>query len=172
MTDTNTQTQPQKSVMDCVKEYIAAHNEFTINDIAAAYPDRPKNQLSTALWKLRMKGKVARSADGKYSVLTGVNAPQPKAKVKAKRKVKTKAKTPRGPHTSSKQKTIDDLKARLEHANQEILHWNGMYTKTVGAYQAAAGANEQLAEALSIIRYLENKLYVIIQQAGQNGSNT
>jgi methyl-accepting chemotaxis protein len=68
-----------KTVMDCVKEYASVHKEFTVTNVCEAYPDRPKNQIATALWKLRNAGVVTKSLDGVYTVvLTGVNAPAPK----------------------------------------------------------------------------------------------
>lgn len=154
MTDTNTQTQPQKSVMDCVKEFIAANPDkpFTMDDLSKAYPNKPKPQLANAVWVLRMKGKLTRATDGTLSVLTGVNAIKPEVKTKTKRKTKRKI------------KVVKPTAPRPQPANNSVseAEYNRLMEKWVNLRQ-------QHEDALAIIRYLENKLYVALQLAAQNG---
>ena len=128
-------TRPDKSVMDCVKEFIAAgFTTFVVDDVCKLYPERPKSQIATALWKLRNAGTVSKDdVTGVYTVLTGVNAPAPKAEPKA---------------------------AAFETVSKE------RYDKLVERWTTLYGEHE---DALAIIRYLENKLYVALQQVAKHG---
>lgn len=160
MTDTN------KSVMDCAKEFVATNPTFTAEAVRAAYPNIPANQLATALWKLRNKGVVSKDdATGVYTVLTGVNAlpteAKPEVKTKVTRKNKPRAKAAVTP-------TADDKLAKKLHvAERDAKYWqerSAMHMHTITAL------HQQHEDALAIIRYLENKLYVALQLAAKNGN--
>lgn len=162
MSKTKVNTRPAKSVMDCVKEFIAAgFDTFTITDVCNLYTGVPKNQIATALWKLRTKGVLSKDDNtGKYTVLTGVNAPAP-AEVKPKAKAKPKA--------VAKPAAEDKLAKRLHVAERDAKYWAERANDINNAYQKLRLGHE---DALAIIRYLENKLYVALQMVAKNGSNS
>jgi len=142
---TRKSTRPGKSVMDCVKEFIAGTNTpFTLSEVCNAYTDVPKPQLATALWKLHKAGVVHKDdRTGVFTVLTGVNAPAPKPKAK--------------PKTKAKAKVVSPKEDGVSYAK---------YVELVGRWQDLYQKHE---DALAIIRYLENKLYVALQQVVKNG---
>jgi hypothetical protein len=153
---------PAKSVMDCVKEFASAHKTFTVNQVYEAYTDKPTNQIQTALWKMRNAGILGRTADGKgYTVLTDVNKP-----------VEPKISKFRKPRVAKNVQTIESLRKQLEDASKEILHWNRVATTMTDKAHLAEKLNIQLEDALAIIRYLENKLYVALQMVAKNGGNS
>lgn len=147
---TRKSTRPGKSVMDCVKEFIAGTNTpFTLSEVCNAYTDVPKPQLATALWKLRGAGVVHKDDQtGVFTVLTGVNAPAPKPKAKPKAKAKAK------PTSPNEETTKLEAYYRDQHRR---------------AGEALSNLRQQHEDALAIIRYLENKLYVALQQVVKNG---
>lgn len=153
-----------KSVMECVKEFIAANPKFTVKQLREAYPDKGQNQLNTALWKLtHMYKKLRMLGRGEYE-LTDVNNSQPvtKAKPKAKRKYVRRDTT-----------TIKQLQDKLHEANQEIVQWSKQAQNAALLAGKLQRVQHDLDEALVLIRYLENKLFIAIQfDAKNNGSNT
>jgi putative protein kinase ArgK-like GTPase of G3E family len=152
------------SVMQRVKEFATANKTFTLAEVCKAHPGAPKNQLSTALWKLRKAGAVAKDDAGVYTVLTDVNKPvEVKAKAKAKPKKRRIAKNVQ---------TIEDMRQQLSNAAKEILHWNKVAKDMTEKAYLADKLNTQLEDALAIIRYLESKLYVALQMVAKNGSNS
>jgi hypothetical protein len=158
------------TVMQRVKEFATATNTFTLADVCKAHPGVPKGQLSTALWKARKAGFVAKDDAGVYTVLTDVNKPvEVKATVKAKAKAKAKTSKPRPP---SAKVTIERLEIRINEAMREIMHWNKVAKDMTEKAYLADKLNTQLEDALAIIRYLENKLYVALQMVAKNGSNS
>lgn len=143
-----------KSVMKCVKEFMASNPQFTSEQVRQAYPDKDKNQISTALWKLNVAKLLSKSEDGTYTVLlTDVNKstePQRKRKVKAKRRMQTATMTDRA--------TVAERDNRFLKGNiQELNH---QLTKL----------NIQYEDSLTIIRYLEDKLFKAIQFDARNGN--
>ena len=159
-----------KSVMDCVKEFIAATAPapFTFDEVRKTYSDRPKTQLATALWKLRKQGVVSKDdATGVFTVLTGVNAlpTETKPEVKAKPKAKPRAK----PKAVAKPTTEDALAKKLHVAERDAKYWAERANDINNSYQKLRLDHE---DALAIIRYLENKLYVALQLVAKNGGNS
>ena len=159
-------TRPEKSVMDCVKEFIAAGNTtFTLKDLMGAYTDKPKNQLATALWKLRSNGTVTKHEDGRFTVLTGVNAPAPEQKPSHSEAVK-----------GGMAKAIRKLNSEVADYKKTLDRADRVYEELSTRYQVLQSTHTSLQQhhegALAIIRYLENKLYVVIKQANKNGSNS
>lgn len=164
------------SVMQRVKEFATANKTFTLADVCKAHPGAPKNQLSTALWKLRKAGAVAKDEAGVYTVLTDVNKPvEVKAMGKPKAKAKAKAKTSK-PRPPSAKVTIERLEIRINEAMHEILQWSGKAKDAQERLLATDSALNTLRQnhedALAIIRYLENKLYVALQMVAKHGSNS
>lgn len=149
-------TETTKSVMDYVKDFAAANPTFTAEAIRAAYPDKPANQLATALWKLRNKGVISKDdATGVYTVLTGVNAlptetkPEVKAKVTRKNKPRAKTKPTGKPSTQ----TI------MERLNRDVIEWEHNWK---AARESSLHFERLYYDALAVIKYLEAK----------NGSNS
>ena len=160
------------SVMQRVKEFATANKTFTLADVCKAHPGAPKNQLSTALWKLRKAGAVAKDEAGVYTLLTDVNKPvEVKATGKPKAKAKAKAKTSK-PRPPSAKVTIERLEIRINEAMREIMHWNKVAKDMTEKAYLADKLNTQLEDAMAIIRYLESKLYVALQMVAKNGSNS
>lgn len=154
-----------KSVMQCVKEFIAQNTEFTTKQLREAYPNIDPNQLSTAVWKLTAQQKMLRKiGEGQYAtVLTDVNKseqPAEKAKPVAKKK------------KSASNSKIAQLKDQLENASKEILHWHKEAQNSKKLLHELRHADEQLQDALTLIRYLENKLVIAIQFNARNNGNT
>lgn len=161
-------TRPVKSIMDCVKEFASANKTFTLKQVYEAYPDKSKPQMQTALWKLGKAGGITKAEDGTYTVLTDVNKP---VEVKP---VEVKPQTPkkRRAYKTSKKLTIEELQRRLQEASKEILYWNKMAKDMANKAMLADKLTTQHEDALAIIRYLENKLYVALQMVAKNGGNS
>lgn len=150
----------KKSVMEQVTEFIASNPKFTMKELRGAMPNVDVGQLSTSVWKLtNIYKKIRRVGKGQYE-LTDVNKteqpavePQPaKAKPKAKRRAKTVTMTDRA--TVAERDNIF-LKSRLEDMTRRMTTLNNQYE-----------------DALAIIRYLENKLFIAIQFNAKNNGNT
>lgn len=171
MTKTKINHRPAKSVMDCVKEFASAHKTFTIDDVCKTYSGVPKTQISTALWKLRGAGIVAKHEDGMYTVLTDVNKP-----VGVPKPFVTK---PKPTHSeavkSGMAKTISKLNTEIAEHKKTIARADQVYEDLATRYKVLQSTHgslrQQHEDALAIIRYLENKLYVALQQVAKNGSN-
>lgn len=145
------------SVMQRVKEFATANKTFTLADVCKAHPGVPKNQLSTALWKLRKAGAVAKDEAGVHTVLTDVNKPM-EAKAKAKPKKRRVAKDP----------NVNETYEKLIRAQaQDIRTVRDQLDRT---QDALLNLRQQHEDALAIIRYLESKLYVALQMVAKNGN--
>lgn len=153
-----------KSVMECVKEFIAANPKFHVKQVRDAFPDKDANQINTAVWKLtNLYKKLRRVGEGQYE-LTDVNNSE--APAKPKRKVKRK-------HVRRDTTTLKQLQDKLHEANQEIIRWSRQAQNTERLAHELQRTQHDLDEALVLIRYLENKLFIAIQfDAKNNGSNT
>jgi hypothetical protein len=161
-----------KPVMQRVKEFATATNTFIFADVHMALSDVPRGQVSTALWKLCKAGFITKDDAGVYTVLTDVNKPVAvKATGKPKAKAKAKAKTSK-PRPPSAKVTIERLEIRINEAMREIMHWNKVAKDMTEKAYLADKLNTQLEDAMAIIRYLENKLYVALQMVAKNGSNS
>jgi hypothetical protein len=140
-------TETTKSVMDYVKDFTAANPTFTAEAIRAAYPDKPANQLATALWKLRNKGVVSKDdTTGVFTVLTGVNALPTEAKPEVKEKPKAKAKP--------KVKATPTVKIDVEALRRDALKWEHNWNV---ARESSLHFERLYYDALAVIKYLEAK---------------
>lgn len=159
----NTETQEisteNKSVMDKVKDYVTNNAVINAKDVEKE-TGVPRNQISTALWKLVKKGMVIKTGIGLYERirLTPVNK-------RKKRKVTKPRTTPNG-------KEIIKLKTELDHAAGEILHWRNQAHKNEATMNQLRQADQNLQDALAVIRYLEQKLFIAIQLDAKNNGNT
>ena len=155
-----------KSVMECVKEFIAANPKFTVKQLREAYPDKGQNQLNTAVWKLTHMYKKLRMLGGGEYELTDVNNSQPVTKAKPKAKAKRK-------YVRRDTTTIKQLQDKLHEANQEIIQWSKQAQNAALLAAKLQQTQHDLNEALVLIRYLENKLFIAIQfDAKNNGRDT
>jgi hypothetical protein len=68
--------------------------------------------------------------------------------------------------------TIEDMRQQLNNAAKEILHWNKVAKDMTDKAYLAEKLNVQLEDAMAVIRYLENKLYVAMQMVAKRGSNS
>ena len=150
----------KKSVMEQVKEFIASNPKFTIKELRGAMPNVDVGQLNTSVWKLtNIYKKIRRVGEGQYE-LTDVNKteqpavePQPaKAKPKAKRRAQTVTMTDR---VAVAERDNRYLKERIEDLTYRMTKLNVQYE-----------------DALAVIRYLENKLFIAIQFNAKNNGNT
>lgn len=160
MNKPKTNAQTGKSLATRVMEYAAAHPTFKSADVTAVCSDKPSGQVQTTLWALRKKGLLTKDeATGAYSVLTGVNAPPTEAKPEVKDKPKAVEK-PTGNAA---------LEKKLHIAERDAKYWqerSEMHMHTITALR------QQHEDALAIIRYLENKLYIALQMVAKNGGNS
>lgn len=148
-----------KSVMEQVKEFIATHPKFKVIDVKAGLASLPRNQVGTAVWKLEKTNVVRKISADEYELTPVNNTAQPavnakpaKAKPKAKRRAKTVTMTDRA--TVAERDNIF-LKSRIEDMTRRMTTLNNQYE-----------------DALAIIRYLENKLFIAIQFNAKNNGNT
>ena len=151
-----------KPVMQRVKEFATANKTFPFADAHMALSDIPRGQVSTALWKLRKAGFITKDDAGVYTVLTDVNKP---VEVKAKAKPKKR-------RVAKNVQTIEYMRQQLNNAAKEILHWNKVAKDMTDKAYLAEKLNVQLEDAMAVIRYLENKLYVAMQMVAKRGSNS
>jgi hypothetical protein len=150
-----------KSVMEQVKEFIATHPKFKMGDVKDALPKLSRNQVGTAVWKLMHANVLRRVSADEYELTPVNNTEQPveKAKPVAKKKKPTPA-----------SKTAQ-LRAQLEDASKEILHWHKEAQNAKKLLHELRHADEQLQDALAVIRYLEHKLFIAIQFNAKNNGN-
>jgi hypothetical protein len=139
-----------------IREFIKNKPKFTNKQIYAQFPNLTHKQVSMAMFKLKSDNMIRRIAFGKWEnlTLTSVN------------------KTPVIQFTNTaKSKEIADLKVKLEQATQDILHWHRLAKENDEASKRLTTVQQQLDDALSIIRYLEEKLFVAIQLNAKNNGN-
>ena len=123
----------------------------------AEFPHLTHKQISMALFNMKKDNMVRLLTRGKWENLT--LTPVNKARVATRT------------YTNTKSKEIADLKVKLEQANHDILYWNKLAKESEGIRQQFQKVNADLQDALAIIRYLENKLFIAIQHDAKNNGN-
>ena len=147
--------QPNKlSLNERILTVLATKGTVTLADIRAALPDTKTSNISTTLWVLKKQGKIEHDIEYGLYALTSVNkkAEAPKEAPKAEPKV--------APSVKEKQ---------LHIAQRDAKYWQErceMHMDTLTRLR------QQHEEALSIIRYLEGKLYIALQQGTKSGRNS
>ena len=145
----NTETKQPKSVLQQVKEYLADNATIVVSEFAKA-SGLPRNQISTALWKLQKLDMVKKAGVGVYErlELTPVNKPKKKRKVRAKQTV-----------------TMTDRAVVAERDNR-------FYKEQLEDFAGRLRSlNVKYQDALVLIRYLEEKLFKAIQFDAKNNGN-
>jgi DNA-binding HxlR family transcriptional regulator len=129
-----------KSVSQQIVSVLKKSGTLRLADIRKALPDIKTNYISSSLWNLKKAGTVNHNIDSGEYTLTSVNKTQEQAApIKAEPKV-------------------DDR--RLQHAVFEANRWREeAQSKTM----IAEKLNVQYEDALAVVRYLEDKLFKLIQ---------
>lgn len=152
--------QPNKlSLNERILTVLATKGTVTLADIRAALPDTKTSNISTTLWVLKKQGKIEHDIEYGLYALTDVNKPaEPATTETPAPKVEPKPKV--APAVSQKQ---------LHIAQRDAKYWKGVAEERTAL---ATRLNVQYEDALAIIRYLENKLYVVMQQGNKSGRNS
>ena len=140
-----------------IREFVKNKPKFTNKQLYAEFPHLTHKQISMALFNMKKDNMVRLLTRGKWENLT--LTPVNKARVATRT------------YTNTKSKEIADLKVKLEQANHDILYWNKLAKESEGIRQQFQKVNADLQDALAIIRYLENKLFIAIQHDAKNNGN-
>jgi hypothetical protein len=126
-------------------------NGFTTKDARTQIKGLRASTLHSMLWKLKRDNVLKRDDAGKYTL---VNAPAPTPTANVSTPV-YKKKRLQSSGDAVYEREIRDLTFRVRQLNEHT-----------------AQLKTQLDDALSIIRYLEDKLFKAIQFDARNGSNS
>jgi predicted RNase H-like nuclease (RuvC/YqgF family) len=127
-------------------------NGFTTKDARTQIKGLRASTLHSMLWKLKRDNVLKRDDAGKYTL---VNAPAPTPAANVSTRVYKKKERPQSSGDAVYEREIRDLTFRVRQLNEHT-----------------AQLKTQLDDALSIIRYLEDKLFKAIQFDARNGSNS
>jgi hypothetical protein len=127
-------------------------NGFTTKDARTQIKGLRASTLHSMLWKLKRDNVLKRDDAGKYTL---VNAPAPTPAANVSTRVYKKKERPQSSGDAMYEREIRDLTFRVRQLNEHT-----------------AQLKTQLDDALSIIRYLEDKLFKAIQFDARNGSNS
>ena len=127
-------------------------NGFTTKDARTQIKGLRASTLHSMLWKLKRDNVLKRDDAGKYTL---VNAPASTPAANVSTRVYKKKERPQSSGDAVYEREIRDLTFRVRQLNEHT-----------------AQLKTQLDDALSIIRYLEDKLFKAIQFDARNGSNT
>jgi chromosome segregation ATPase len=147
----------QNEIIDYLKNFPEGVKVASIR-VAIKHP--PQNITST-LWKMKKLGKVSHNKDTHlYKLLTDVNKPQaPKHSEVVK---------------EGMAKTISKLNAEIVDYKKTLDRADEVYENLALRYKALESTHTQLKEkyddALAIVRYLENKLYLVIKSNRANAN--
>lgn len=135
-----------KSVGQQIVDMLEKNGTVKLADIRGALPNVKVSYISTALWNLKKIGVVNHDpASGEYT-LTSVNKTKKPAPTKAEPKVNDR---------------------RLQDAMYEANRWREeAQSKTM----IAEKLNVRYEDALAVVRYLEDKLFKLIQFNARNGN--
>ena len=136
-----------KSVGQQIVDLLEKNGMVKLADIREALPNVKVSYISTALWNLKKIGVVNHNpASGEY-ILTSVNKTKKPAPAKAEPKVNDR---------------------RLQDALAQANIWREeAQSKTM----IAEKLNVRYEDALAVIRYLEDKLFKVIQINARNGNS-
>ena len=141
-----------------IREFVKNKPKFTNKQLYAEFPHLTHKQISMALFNMKKDNMVRLLTRGKWENLT--LTPVNKARVATRT------------YTNTKSKEIADLKVKLEQANHDILYWNKLAKKAEEMQAHINLVEHDLDEALVLIRYLENKLFIAIQHDARTNGNT
>lgn len=130
-----------KSLGQQIVDLLEKKGTVKIADIREALPNYKAGYISTALWNLKQIGVINHATDGQYT-LTPVN--------------KTEKPAPK----------VNDR--RLQDALAQANMWREeAQSKTM----IAEKLNVRYEDALAVVRYLEDKLFKLIQSNARNGNS-
>ena len=136
-----------KSLGQQIVDLLEKKGTVKIADIREALPKYKAGYISTALWNLKQIGVLNHADNGEYT-LTDVNKKQEQAvPIKAEPKVNDR---------------------RLQDALAQANMWREeAQSKTM----IAEKLNVRYEDALAVVRYLEDKLFKLIQSNARNGNS-
>jgi len=149
-----------KSVGQQIVDLAEKNGAVKLADIREALPNIKATYISTALWNLKKIGVVNHdTASGEYT-LTSVNKTAEQVVSKAKPSHSEAVKEGMAKTISKLNTQIADYKKTLDRADT-------VYEELSTRYRVLQSTHNQIKEAhedaLAIIRYLENKLFVAIK---------
>jgi hypothetical protein len=135
-----------KSIGQQIVEVLEKKGTVKLADIREALPNFKAGYISTAIWNLKKIGVVVHYADSGEYTLTSVNKTEKPTPAKAEPKVNDR---------------------RLQEALAEAHIWReNAQSKTM----IAEKLNVRYEDALAVVRYLEDKLFKLIQSNARNGN--
>lgn len=143
----------QPSIRSKIVDAITAAKEIKLADLRKIFPSIKTSRMSVVLWQLKKAGVVTHNPKtGVYS-LTPVNktaepVEQPKAEPKVAPAVKEK---------------------QLHIAQRDAQYWKEVAEMRM---EVITRIKQEHEDALSVIRYLEDKLFKAIQFDARNGRNS
>ena len=149
-----------KSVSQQIVGVLKKSGTLRLADIRIALPDIKTNYISSALWNLKKSGGVNHNIDSGEYTLTSVNKTQEQAAPIEKPSHSEAVKDGMAKTISKLNIQIADYKKTLDRADM-------VYEELSNRYKVLQSTHSQVQEvhvdALAVIRYLENKLYVVIK---------
>jgi DNA-binding HxlR family transcriptional regulator len=149
-----------KSVSQQIVSVLKKSGTLRLADIRIALPDIKTNYISSSLWNLKKAGTVNHNIDSGEYTLTSVNKTQEQAAPKEKPSHSEAVKEGMAKTISKLNMQIADYKKTLDRADT-------VYEELSNRYKVLQSTHSQVQEvhvdALAVIRYLENKLYVVIK---------
>jgi hypothetical protein len=149
-----------KSVSQQIVGVLKKSGTLRLADIRIALPDIKTNYISSALWNLKKSGGVNHNIDSGEYTLTSVNKTQEQAAPIEKPSHSEAVKEGMAKTISKLNIQIADYKKTLDRADM-------VYEELSNRYKVLQSTHSQVQEvhvdALAVIRYLENKLYVVIK---------
>jgi chromosome segregation ATPase len=156
-----------KSVGQQIVDMLEKNGAVKLADIREALPNVKASYISTALWNLKKIGVVNHDpASGEYT-LTSVN--------------KTKQSVPKEKPSHSEAvkegmaKTISKLNTQIADYKKTLDRADTVYEELANRYKVLQSTHSRIQEAhedaLAIIRYLENKLFVAIKNNRSYGNS-
>jgi hypothetical protein len=148
-----------KSVGQQIVDMLEKNGTVKLADIRGALPNVKVSYISTALWNLKKIGVVNHDpASGEYT-LTSVN--------KTKKAVPNEKPSHSEAVKEGMAKTINRLNTQIADYKKTLDRADTVYEELANRYKVLQSTHNQIqeahADALAIIRYFENKLYLVIK---------
>jgi chromosome segregation ATPase len=147
-----------KSLGQQIIDLLEKKGTVNLADIREALPNYKATYISTAIWNLKQIGAISHADSGEYT-LTPVNKtekPAPKGKPSHSEAVK-----------EGMAKTISKLNTQIADYKKTLDRADTVYEELANRYKVLQSTHSKIqeahADALAIIRYFENKLYLVIK---------
>lgn len=149
-----------KSIGQSVIDVLEEKGTLKLAEIRKALPTVESKYLSVALWNLKKIGVISHDKPYGTYTLTSVNKTQEQAVPKEKPSHSEAVKEGMAKTISKLNTQIADYKKTLDRADT-------VYEELANRYKVLQSTHNQIqeahADALAIIRYFENKLYLVIK---------